>query len=47
MYDIYICVYITLCIYKSYPINIECGIEIVASLGIPGIEPENRYLEYS
>ena len=44
---VYIYVYYNIYIYKSYPTHIEYGIEIVASPGIPGIELENWYLEYS
>ena len=34
-------------IYISFPAIIEYGTETLASPGIPGIEFENRYLEYS
>ena len=38
-----LCIYI----YISFPAIIEYGTETLASPGIPGIEFENRYLEYS
>ena len=39
----YICMYI----YIIYPVILEYRIEILASQGIPIIELENSYLEYS
>ena len=48
IYIIYIYIYnihIDICI--TFPAIIEYGIKILASPGIPGIELENRYLEYS
>ena len=39
--------YIQLYIYIIYPVILEYRIEILASQGIPIIELENSYLEYS
>ena len=40
-------IYICICIYITRPAHLEYGIEILASQGIPIIELENIYLEYS
>ena len=44
---VYVCMYICMYIYIIYPVILEYRIEILASQGIPIIELENSYLEYS
>ena len=44
---VYVCICIYNCIYIIYPVILEYRIEILASQGIPIIELENSYLEYS